>query len=175
MFLFSFEKENLEELRRCAVRLLRAALKGDWVAAKAVLDENPDFYRAHITEEEATALHIAAAAGHTNFVKELSEGMERSDFVDLKTNYGYTALHSAAQSGNVRIAKHLFTINDALPLIDDYSGDKPLNVAAYAGNTAMVSYLLSLTPLESLTADKRIELLECTSYNDMYGKHYMLL
>lgn len=98
-----------------------------------------------------------------------------SEDLELRTINGFTALHLAAQSGIVRIAEPLLTKNYTLLLIPDNSGDIPLNVAAYVGHTEMVSYLFHLTPLKELTADKRIELLECTSYNDMYGKRYIIL
>jgi ankyrin repeat protein len=162
LFRFSFKKENLEEHRRQSAPLLRAALKGDWVAANAVLlEKNLDRVRARITIEEATTLHIAAASGHTTFVKELLKSMEpiqSKDDLELKTNYGFTALHSAAQSGNVRIAMQLVNINKELPLIPCDRGDTPLIVAAYLGHTNMVSYLFSETPLEQLTDEKRIVL-----------------
>ena len=94
--------------------------------------------------------------------------------LELKTNYKFTALHSAAQVGNVRIAKQLVKKNHTPLSINDSYGDTPLIVAAYHGHTNMVSYLfyLNSTPLEKLTDEKRIELLNYTVFNDMYGKPY---
>jgi ankyrin repeat protein len=68
---------------------------------------------------------------------------EQAD-LKLKTNYGFTALHTAAQVGNVSIAKQLVEKNDELPSITDNEGDTPLIVAAYVGHKDMVSYLLLL-------------------------------
>jgi ankyrin repeat protein len=93
--------------------------------------------------------------------------------LELQTNYGFTALHTAALVGNVSIAKQLVSKNVELPSITDFEGNTPLIVAAYVGHTDMVSYLLcpSSTP-ERLTQEKRIELLGHTIRNDMYGKPY---
>ncbi|XP_059438691.1 ankyrin repeat-containing protein ITN1-like isoform X2 [Corylus avellana] len=161
--------KNLEEHGRCAL-LLRAALKGDWAAAKPFLKNKSDCLQAHITKEEATTLHIAATAGHTTFVEELLKlvGPIQPEDLESKTNYGFTALHSAAQSGNVRIAMQLVKINDKLLLNTCNMANAPLIVAAYLGHTSMVSYLFSVTPFEELTKEKRIDLLHVTIYNDMY-------
>ncbi|XP_059436314.1 ankyrin repeat-containing protein NPR4-like [Corylus avellana] len=138
------------------------------------LESNPDCVRVPITKEKATALHVAVIAKHTTFVEELLKLMTPMD-LELRAINGFTALHSAAQSRIVEIDKQLVEINDKPLLIPDYSGDIPLNVAAYVGHTNMVSYLFSLTPLEQLTADKHIKLLECTSYNDMYDAALKIL
>ncbi|XP_059436339.1 uncharacterized protein LOC132169299 [Corylus avellana] len=161
--------ENLEEHRQCAL-LLRVALKGDWAAANPFLKNKSDCLRARITKEEATTLHIAATAGHTAFVEELLKLMEliQPEDMELKTNYGFTVLHSAAQSGNVRIAMQLVKINNELLLKTCDMANAPLIVATYLGHTSMVSYLFSETPLEKLIEEKRIELLHVTIYNDMY-------
>jgi ankyrin repeat protein len=92
--------------------------------------------------------------------------------VAKETSYGFTTLHSAAQSGNVRIAKQLVKKNNSLLLILDVNKDTPLNVAAYYGRTNMVSYLLSETPLEDLNVEKCNALFHDTINNDMYGKPY---
>jgi hypothetical protein len=93
----------------------------------------------------------------------------------MKTTSGFTALHSAAQSGNVRIAEQLVEMNNKLLSIKDVNEDTPLIVAAYLGHTNMVSYLFALTGLEHLTDGKRTELLEYTIYNDMFGKPLHIL
>ncbi|XP_062160463.1 ankyrin repeat-containing protein NPR4-like isoform X2 [Alnus glutinosa] len=166
-----------DDYRDLCVPLLQAAIKGNWRAAQAFLEKH-HFYeeigRARITKEEATALHISAAAEHTTFVKKLLKLMSPDDLV-LKTDYGFTALHSVAQVGNVRIAKQLVEMNRGPLLICDANEDTPLIVAAYQGHTDMVSYLFTQTDLEQLTDLKRIELLEYTIYNDMYDTALKIL
>jgi hypothetical protein len=165
-------KRTLDECRGPCRPLLQAAIKGDWPAAKAFLKENRDYVRAPITKEKATTLHIAAAAQHTAFITEMLKLIVSTpkDLELMKTTSGFTALHSAAQSGSVRIAKQLVEMNNKLLSIQDVNEDIPLIVAAYQGHTNMVSYLFALTGLEHLSHGKRTELLEYTIYNDMYGK-----
>ena len=155
--------------------LVQAAMNGDWPAAKAFLDDNPHYVREHITKDKETALHIAANAQHTTFVEGLlSTELEMTqEDVAMQTSYGFTTLHSAAHSGNVRIAEQLVIKNSELLLIPDIYEDAPLNVAAYQGHTDMVSYLLSKTPLENLKVEKCKDLFHDTINNDMYGKPYI--
>jgi ankyrin repeat protein len=177
-FFFFLKKQNfpgertLDENRALCRPLHRAVLKGDWPAAEAFLNEHPDCVRAPITNEKATALHIAVIAQRTTFIEELLRLMvtTRED-LELQTTYGYTALHHAAQSGIVRIAEKLVDHNHRLLLIPDANdqGDMPLNVAACLGHANMISYLLSRTRLECLTPEKRTALLHLTIYNDLYG------
>ncbi|XP_062162521.1 ankyrin repeat-containing protein NPR4-like [Alnus glutinosa] len=163
-------KRTLDECRGPCRPLLQAAIKGDWSAAEAFLKENRDYVRAPITKEKATTLHIAAAAQHTAFITEMLKLIVSTpkDLELMKTTSGFTALHSAAQSGNVRIAEQLVEMNNKLLSIKDVNEDTPLIVAAYLGHTNMVSYLFALTGLEHLTDGKRTELLEYTIYNDMF-------
>ncbi|XP_062162197.1 uncharacterized protein LOC133869258 [Alnus glutinosa] len=149
--------------------LLYAAIKGDWPAAKAFLENYPHHVRTPITEGQATAFHIAAAAQHTTFITQMLKLIVSTPKVlESETTYGFTALHSAAQSGNVRIAEQLVKMNRGLLSIPDRNEDTPLIVAAYLGHKNMVSYLFTQTRLEHLTNAKRIELLEFTIDNDMF-------
>ena len=124
---------------------------------------------------DTTALHIAVGANHTDFMKNWLELMSEDD-VEKETNYGFTALHFAAQVGNVSMAEQLVKKNRALPLIVDRNGNTPLIIAAYVGHKNMVSYLFSgvSTPPQQLsTPEKRIKLLHLTIRNDLYGKPYI--
>nr|XP_023903616.1 ankyrin repeat-containing protein ITN1-like [Quercus suber] len=108
-------QERFQYLNSC-VLLYQAAFKGNWQEAKALLDIYPDIVRKPITEGEDTALHIAAAANHPNFVKELLKLMKKED-LELKNNYEQTALYFAAASGNVIIAEEMVEKNDKPTLI----------------------------------------------------------
>ncbi|XP_059436350.1 uncharacterized protein LOC132169313 [Corylus avellana] len=123
---FEYYETNVDDYHP----LLQAALKGDWPTAKAFYDKDKDCVRASITINKATALHIAVSAQHTTFITNLLKLMRRED-LELKTNYGFTALHTAAQVGNVRIAEQLLKINNKPLSILDVNEDTPLIVAAY--------------------------------------------
>ena len=162
----------MDEYRALCGPLLEAALKGDWMAAKAFLDKHPECVRAPITKEQGTALHNAVVAQHTTFTKELLKRMTPKD-LELRTIQKVTALHFAAQSGIVGIAEQLVKINKKPLLFHDEDERKPLLYALEFGDRNMVSYLFSVTPFEQLTADDRIVLLLRTIYFDMHGKPYI--
>lgn len=126
-----------------------------------------------ITEEHMTALHVAAAAKHTTFVKELLKVMTRDDLA-LQNTDGNTALCFAAASGIVVIAEEMVKMNENLPCIRNRQGLAPLLVAGSLGHRSMVLYLFSVTPAEQLTANEYIELLAATISTDMYGTSYVL-
>ncbi|KAM3694299.1 hypothetical protein ACJW31_07G047500 [Castanea mollissima] len=164
-------QKRFQYLNSC-VLLCQAAFKGNWQKAKALLDIYPDIVGKPITEWKDTALHIAAAANHPNFVKELLKLMERED-LELQNSYGQTALYFAAASGNVIIAEEMVKKNDKPTLIRPENEMKctPLYIAALLGRREMVSFLFGKTPFEKLSCGdggERIELLVATISNDLY-------
>ena len=51
------------------MQLYQAALSGDWDTAEGIYESFPGEVNDRITKRGETALHIAAAAEHTHFVK----------------------------------------------------------------------------------------------------------
>ncbi|XP_074293718.1 uncharacterized protein LOC141620857 [Silene latifolia] len=102
------------------VRLYKAALRGDWRTASQIHDLYHTCFTEKITKRGDTALHIAAVAGHVDFVSQLVTLMVRSNSwhtLALTNNIGNTALCFAAASGTVAIAKVMVEANDNLPMI----------------------------------------------------------
>jgi len=145
-------------------------MKGDWEAAKAFLDKYPDCVLFPITMEKATVLHSATAAKHADFVEEVLKWMTPGD-LELKTIDGDTALHVAAQTGEVKIAKEMVEKNNELPLIHNHKDMIPLHAAAYKRDRKMVDFLFSdsVTPFQRLTTPQRIELLLLIVSAGFYG------
>ena len=115
-----------------------------------------------------TALHIAAAAKRTAFVKELVQRMTEEDLA-LQNKDGNTAICFAAASGIVEIAKVMVEKNKRLPMIRGKQGKTPLYMAALFGHREMVSYLYSVTTFGSLSREEKISLLLVTISADLYG------
>ncbi|KAM3694316.1 hypothetical protein ACJW31_07G048900 [Castanea mollissima] len=113
-----YEGERRKDYLSLCVPLYEAAIKGDWKAAKDVIDKDHGVVRAGITRKRETALHIAAAAKRTAFVKELVEHMEEEDLA-LKNKDENTAICFAAASGIVEIAEVMVKKNKNLTLIRD--------------------------------------------------------
>nr|POF06455.1 ankyrin repeat-containing protein npr4 [Quercus suber] len=117
-YLILCDAERRKEYLSLCVPLYQAAIKGDWKVAKDVIDKYPGIVRVAITRKWETALHIAAAAKRTAFVKELVERMNEEDLA-LKNKDDNTAICFAAASGIVEIAKVMVGKNRNLPMIQD--------------------------------------------------------
>ncbi|KAM4098052.1 hypothetical protein ACJW30_07G047500 [Castanea mollissima] len=162
-----YEGERRKDYLSQCVPIYQAAIKGEWKAAKVFIDQDPCLVRAAITRRRETALHIAAAAKRTAFVKELVEHMNEDDLA-LKNKDENTAICFAAASGIVEIAKVMVKKNKNLTLIRGNQGRTPLYMAALFGHRDMVSYLYDVTDFESLTPEERISLLIGTISIDLY-------
>ncbi|XP_076921630.1 uncharacterized protein LOC143583118 [Bidens hawaiensis] len=130
------------------IPLYEAALKGDWKAAKAKLDIQNDLVRFAITENHETLLHIAASAVSTKavkeFVKNLVDFMGKDD-LELQNKTGDTALNSAAQAGNIEIAKIMLKKNPGLIDIPNKKTLMPLYIAALFAHPEMVRHLYGIS------------------------------
>ncbi|KAA8525162.1 hypothetical protein F0562_006974 [Nyssa sinensis] len=141
------------------VPLHRAALQGDWEAAKEIIKEDRDLVKALITESKETALHIAAIAEHVFFVEKLVEMMNK-DELGIQNKMGNTALSFAAATGNLQIAKLMVEKNDRLPLIRGPEAKPPIYYAALTGHNDMTDYLFGIPAFfESWTREDQIEIL----------------
>ncbi|CAN0911860.1 Ankyrin repeat-containing protein ITN1 [Linum grandiflorum] len=149
------------------VPLYLAALKGDWRTAKSYLQWHPTAIRAYITRGLETALHIAAGARHTVFVRKLVKKMSPDDLA-LQNKVGNTALCFAAVSGLTEIAKVLVNKNRKLPLVRGSKGATPLYMAVLLGKRDMVWYLYSVTDDNDLSGEDRIGLLVAAITSDLF-------
>ncbi|KAL2474103.1 Ankyrin repeat family protein [Forsythia ovata] len=147
--------------------LYRAALRGDWKAAKTALSLDRTIACIEITERGDRALHIAAAAKQTAFVHNLVEHLNTND-LELEDKHGNTAFCFAAVSGVVEIAKVMYEKNKNLPTIRSSIGQTPLEMAILLGNREMVEYLYPITPLKDLNSKEYMGILVATIHTDMY-------
>ncbi|XP_076950683.1 uncharacterized protein LOC143623729 [Bidens hawaiensis] len=133
-----------EEYINVGIPLYEASIKGDWKAAKAIIDKKPELVRYSITENYETALHIAASADKSKrmqeFVKNLVDMMETQD-LELQNNSSNTALCLAAAAGNVEMVNILVNRNRALLIIPGSQRMMPLYMAALFGDHDTVEYL----------------------------------
>lgn len=158
-------KVNRQKLRPF---LYRAALRGDWKDAEAVLSLDRSIASDKITNTGDTALHVAAASKKTAFVRKLVEYLNENELA-LPNKHGNTALCFAAISGIVEIAEVMCKKNKKLPIIHGSNGMTPLRLAAMLGKRKMVKYLYQITPFQDLQAEERMEILVATIYAAMYG------
>ncbi|KAL7613387.1 hypothetical protein Lser_V15G07137 [Lactuca serriola] len=127
-----------------AIPLYEASIRGDWKAAKKILDERPELVRYSISGNNETALHVAASAKSTKKVEEFVENlitkMQKED-LELKNSSSNTALCLAAAAGNVKIVEIMVKSNRALVAITGSRGMTPLYMAALFGHYEMVKCL----------------------------------
>ncbi|KAL7613390.1 hypothetical protein Lser_V15G07130 [Lactuca serriola] len=120
-----------------AIPLYDASIRGDWKAAKEILDKRPELVRYSITGNNETALHVAASTKSTKkveeFVKNLMTKMQKED-LELKNSSSNTALCLAAAAGNVKIVGIMVERNRALVAITGSIGMTPLYMAALFGH-----------------------------------------
>ncbi|CAI0401798.1 unnamed protein product [Linum tenue] len=156
------------------VPLYLAALKGDWRTAKAYLQWHPTAIRAYITRGLETALHIAAGARHTVFVRKLVKKMTVDDLA-LQNKVGNTALCFAAVAGITETAKVLVNKNRSLPLVRGSKGATPLYMAVLLGKRDMAWYLYTVTEDNALSGEDRIGLLVAAITSDLFDVALVLL
>ncbi|CAE5976944.1 unnamed protein product [Arabidopsis arenosa] len=144
------DRRRLQYLTTC-VPLYQAAMKGDWKAAKPIIDIQEDIVIATITNNLEIALHIAVAAKHKVFVRHLLERMNSHDLA-LQNKHGNTALCFAAASGVIEIAEMLIDKNPNLPMIRGGGEMIPIHMASLFGHGDMVKYLYCKTDFSNLNA-----------------------
>ncbi|CAH2046412.1 unnamed protein product [Thlaspi arvense] len=156
------------------VPLYQAALKGEWEAAKLIIDNNNDIVRAAITRNQETTLHIAAATKHKGFVKHLLTRMSKSDLA-LKNKDENTALCFAAASGIKEMAEMMYDKNEGLPMIRGNGKVTPLYMADLFGHREMVLYLYDKTVLGSLGDSELVNLFHAIIGADIHDVALMML
>ena len=121
-------------------------------SAKAFLDKHPNAATERINPFKETALHVAAAYGHTHIVEELLNRMTNKD-LEIQQDQGYTALSLAAMIGIIPMARCLVERNNALAGIASNGNELPVLMAISVGQFDMARYLYSMTKLDDLTKD----------------------
>ncbi|XP_054802909.1 uncharacterized protein LOC129306373 isoform X3 [Prosopis cineraria] len=134
--------QRRDKYLRVCVPLHKAAMKGDWKAAKHILEKDWTLVSAAITMRWATVLHVAAGANRTRFVDELVKIMCPKD-LELQDVNGNTAFCFAAAIGNLQIVQVMKKKNKNLPTIRGGAGITPLHMAALQGRSEMAWYLYS--------------------------------
>ncbi|KAJ0017463.1 hypothetical protein Pint_12314 [Pistacia integerrima] len=180
---------NLTEKRNKRFKLYLAALEGDWDTFQRLIYLNPEINRkTKLSEGGDTALHLAAGARRTSFVKKLLQFMQKED-LSIRNNAGNTAFFLAVASGTVEIAKAMMEKNEDLvknrensmmERNEDFVKNRrdsyilPLHQAALMGNKEMVEYLYEATGDKLLDDNDRFELVVNLIDHGLYGKFYYL-
>ncbi|XP_028803225.1 uncharacterized protein LOC114758339 isoform X2 [Neltuma alba] len=133
-------QERRDKYLSFCVPLYQASVKGDWKAAKHILDQDWGLARAAISRGWATVLHVAVEKNHVHFVDELVKRMSSED-LELQDMSDNTAFSLAAAAGNIQIVEIMKRKNQSLPFIRGAHGTTPLHMAALQGRSEMAWHL----------------------------------
>lgn len=126
--------------------LYRAAIRGDWDTAEAILERDPDALTARVSFTSETVLHVAIGTGkNTSFVAKLVDFM--TDDHSLAVT-GDTPLHAAALTGNVEAARILLARLPELLNVENNDKWLPLHFAACGGHRQTLELLISHTRVD---------------------------
>ncbi|KAM4595870.1 ankyrin repeat domain-containing protein 66 [Polymixia lowei] len=118
--------------------LHQAAAAGDYDLVEELLRKNKcNPNQRDIDWNYKTPLHWAAAKGHTETVRILIENGARPS---LRTDYGWTPAHFAAESGRLAVLRLLHSLHAPIDK-EDCSGDKPVRIAEIYGHEEVVRFL----------------------------------
>ncbi|KAJ3613282.1 hypothetical protein NHX12_019532 [Muraenolepis orangiensis] len=115
-----------------------AAAAGNCELVEELLKRNTcDPNQRDVDWNHKTALHWAAAQGHTDVVRVLVEHGARAC---LRTDNGWTPAHFAAESGHLGVLRLLHGLHGPVDREDD-SGDRPVRIAQIYGHEDCVCFL----------------------------------
>ncbi|KAK0590481.1 hypothetical protein LWI29_027712 [Acer saccharum] len=165
--------------RKRHLKLYAAAVKGDWGTAKSIFVKYPEDIQARISKAGDTALHIAAAANRTLFVKELVNSIHMN--VDYLANKNYdenTAFCLVAAAGNMELVDLMLVKDEELARTPGKKNLLPIQMAALLGKETMVQHLYYKARKGKdylVKEDDLIELLVTLINNYLYDAALMLL
>ncbi|CAA2994280.1 ankyrin repeat-containing ITN1-like [Olea europaea subsp. europaea] len=123
-----------------------AVIDGIWISLERFFEQSSAF-TIRINESDDTALLLAVKVGREySFIEKMVNKTPPCcpSLLTQKDNSGNTALHAAAQLGNVKIAELLVNKNRELRGFFNNDGLLPIQVAANRGHKGMTSYLLDI-------------------------------
>ena len=156
-----YDIEDLQPDMAEYIRLLQGALSSSRQGVEALrtyIETNPDVDRAARDEKGNTWFLQACARGDLDVARFwLLEDQPRQDAVGVlraKNNQGQTAVHLAAESGNVDLLKFLAEQGDSLWMQEtDKSGGTALHSACCTGKVKAVQWLVGNHGLDILRRD----------------------
>lgn len=165
-------QDKKEYLEKC-IPLYKLALRGDWNAAKKMIDADNRLLNAAITKEWGTLLHVVAGTKHVHFVDKLLKLLNPVD-LELRNFNGNTAFCYAVASGNLQIATMMVKKNPCLAKIRGGEEATPLYMAVLQRKGDMARHLYPLSR-DILGEDDWTTLFFLCIKNDLYDLALQML
>ncbi|XVF31030.1 hypothetical protein REPUB_Repub16aG0110300 [Reevesia pubescens] len=125
--------------------LRRAAQSGNIDVLYALIQDNAEvFMRIDQMQFVDTPLHIAAAAGHTDFSMEIMN--LNPSFAKKLNQSGFSPIHRALQNEQTETVVDLLSIDKDLVRVKGREGYTPLHYVAREGNVYLLSHFLDHCP-----------------------------
>ncbi|KAJ9558332.1 hypothetical protein OSB04_012946 [Centaurea solstitialis] len=125
------------------VPLHRALLKGDWVKAQEIFNNDKDALTVKLVETGETALHIAIfRSKNTGLVKNLLEEINEESLLTLLDSNKLNVVHHAAAVGNTDGARMVVEKNPSLLFMLDVDGYLPIHRAIVSSHIKTFEYLV---------------------------------
>ncbi|XP_021739128.1 ankyrin repeat-containing protein BDA1-like [Chenopodium quinoa] len=126
-------------------RLLNAALEGDVPSLLSLFQQDPLILDRCIIQNSGLPLHVAAKAGHLEFLSEiLRRKPELAEEVDQSK--GLSPLHIASTKGHLEIVRLLLAVKPSMCFARDRDGMNPVHVAAVNGQVQVLDELFRAMP-----------------------------
>ncbi|KAH6799977.1 hypothetical protein C2S52_000441 [Perilla frutescens var. hirtella] len=125
-----------------------AAVSGEWDAAKAILEQDPNAVKAGLDFTLQTVLHVAVSSGagkSTSFVEKLVNFISADDSsLAITDSFGFNPLHVAAMTGNLPAAELLVQRLPELQYVRSHNGNFPVHLAAQVAHRQTLEVLIHL-------------------------------
>ncbi|XVE56456.1 hypothetical protein DITRI_Ditri04bG0011300 [Diplodiscus trichospermus] len=121
-------------------RLFQSAWTGNVDDFHKLITENPLILHTISLYSSENPLHIAAAAGHTGFVREVLR--LRPEFAKEVNKDGFSPLHMAAANGHIEVVRELLNVDKELCCLEGRENKNPLHFAAMKGKVEVISEML---------------------------------
>ena len=141
------ENETINLSATCSCLLIATVKQSDVNFFLEVLKELLRFFPSLVMTTDitnSTALHTAAAQGHTDVVKLLLE--TDSNLAKIARNNGKSVLHTAARMGHLEVVKALLDKDPSIGFKTDRKGQTALHMAIKGQNVEIVTELIKPDP-----------------------------
>ncbi|KAK8587519.1 hypothetical protein V6N13_086502 [Hibiscus sabdariffa] len=149
-------------------KLFESAWTGNVDDLNMLLRETPLVLHTISVDSGENPLHIASAAGHTSYVREILR--LRPEYAKELNKDGFSPLHMAAANGHVEVVRELLNVDRKLGCIEGRDNKTPLHFAAMKGRVDVIGEMFSCCAecIEGVTVQKET-CLHLTVMNIQFG------
>ncbi|KAI3696670.1 hypothetical protein L6452_29131 [Arctium lappa] len=128
----------------------------------------------HELDAFVCSIHVAAAAGHTEIVKEIIK--VRQEFARKGTSEGYSPLHLACSKGQIDTIRELLELDQDLSCLRDHNGWTPLHWASMKGRVGIIGEITSTSreSVDIVTNNGETVLHLAVKYNQFDALRYLM-